>query len=267
MSFGFSAGDFIASIGLIKNVIEALKDARGSVAEVEALLSTLKSLQQAVLASEFVNWQCGLVEMDDGASLVAKAVKSSIEKQRRYCDEILDGFIKSLKPCDEAFRKPGGSSLVQQARKITWLFRKDDALQTDRNLARHLVALEMYCKMLSNLQSAGIQKISSATLSNVLDIRANVTTILSVIRPRKCIPAGLGYSWEAKSSLSDTVLLLDAIGRSVLLPMMLLISVEDLHGLLIIMYRNISGEKKIVRREYSLTDENTVSQTRSPMAF
>ncbi|KAL5316036.1 hypothetical protein ACEPPN_016910 [Leptodophora sp. 'Broadleaf-Isolate-01'] len=226
MSFGFSAGDFVASIVLISNVVRALDASTGSVAEVEALLSTLESLKQAIRTSAVVYPQCVLDDLNDDHSLVAKNIKSLIDDEHKHCDEILDSFIKSLKPYNEAFFRAGGSSLTRQARKITWLFRKTDAAQVNMNLTRHLTALEMYCTMLSDLQSAAIQKASSTTLSNILDIRGDVTTILSVIRPQRCIPAGLGYSWEATPALSDNVLLLDAIGRSVRLPIMLLGSVE-----------------------------------------
>ncbi|KAH9214726.1 hypothetical protein DL95DRAFT_461792 [Leptodontidium sp. 2 PMI_412] len=245
MSFGFSAGDFVASIVLISNVVRALDASTGSVAEVEALLSTLESLKQAIRTSAVVYLQCVLDDLNDDHSLVAKNIKGLIDDEHKHCDEILDSFIKSLKPYNEAFFRAGGSSLTRQARKITWLFRKTDAAQVNMNLTRHLTALEMYCTMFSDLQSAAIQKASSTTLSNILDIRGDVTTILSVIRPQRCIPAGLGYSWEATPALSDNVLLLDAIGRS------------DLHGLLVIMYRNIPGKQKIARREYNLTDKES----------
>lgn len=106
MSFGFSAGDFVASILLIKDVVQALDASTGAVTEVIALLSKLQSLKQAVLTSEYVYQECGVVDMNDGASLVAKTMRSSIEEERKRCDEILDSFIKSLKPYQDAFSSP-----------------------------------------------------------------------------------------------------------------------------------------------------------------
>ncbi|KAK0105720.1 hypothetical protein ONS95_004242 [Cadophora gregata] len=254
MSFGFSAGDFVASILLIKDVVQALNTSKGSVAEVAALLSTLESLQHAIITSEVVYKECGLFDLDDAASLVAKTLRTSIEAERNRCHEILVPFIYSVKPHHDVFLRPGWS-LIRQAKKITWLFREDDIAQVDRNLTKHLTAFQMFCQLLTQVHSQSILQTSSDILSKVIDLRAEVTSMSRVVQSLASIPSGIGNPWESSSALSDTVLLLDAIGRSVLLPMMLLGSVEDIHQLLVIMYRDIPGRKKILGREYTLTDE------------
>lgn len=58
MSFGFSVGDFVACILLIKNVAQALDSSSGSTAEVKAVVERLDSLQLAIISSEVVYQQC-----------------------------------------------------------------------------------------------------------------------------------------------------------------------------------------------------------------
>ena len=48
VGFGFSAGDFIAAVGLVANVTNALKDASGASAEYRSLVLELKSLEHVV---------------------------------------------------------------------------------------------------------------------------------------------------------------------------------------------------------------------------
>lgn len=74
MSFGYSVGDFVACIVLIKNVAEALDSSSGSMAEVKAVAQRLNSLQMAIISSELVYQQCGGIGMEFGA--VAKTMVS-----------------------------------------------------------------------------------------------------------------------------------------------------------------------------------------------
>ena len=79
---------------------------------------------------------------------------------------------------------------------------------------------------MNSMRAESILQTASTILSNVLDLRAQVASITDIIQPLHSIPATLGYPWEVRSALSDTVTLLDAIGRTVLLPWMLMGSIE-----------------------------------------
>ena len=48
VGFGFSAGDFIAAVGLVANVTKALKDVGGASEEYRSLVEELESLQRVV---------------------------------------------------------------------------------------------------------------------------------------------------------------------------------------------------------------------------
>ena len=249
MSFGFSAGDFLASISLITKVVKALNASTGSVAEVKTLSGTFDSLETDILTSEVVYKQFEEISGNDGISLVAINMRSSIERERQHCDKILESFMKTLKPYQDSFSESGSSKLVRHARKIGWLRRKDDVVGLDRSLTSHPTALDMYCKLLSqyvsqchvvyfrrskyaiSLRAESLLQTASTILSNVLDLRAQVASITNTIQPWNSTPSSLGYTWEVRSALSNTVTLLDAISRTVLLPWMLMGSIEvsELH--------------------------------------
>lgn len=57
-------------------------------------------------------------------------------------------------------------------------------------------------------------------LMNVTELKEHVINLSSVVQESsRPIPAGLGYAWGTSPTLTENVLLLDATGRSLLLPM------------------------------------------------
>jgi hypothetical protein len=57
-------------------------------------------------------------------------------------------------------------------------------------------------------------------MASVSELKENVNTLSRGIQgSSQSIPAGLGYAWGTSPTLTENVLLLDATGRSLLLPM------------------------------------------------
>jgi hypothetical protein len=119
-------------------------------------------------------------------------------------------------------------ALVRHVRKIMWLSRKADIAKLERDLSGHLNSLQMYAAALCQLYFTANTKIVSSTeskvdsiLSNMTDLRAEVTTIFAGSSRRL---TGVGNIWEGASAQLDIVILHDAVGRTVPLPMMLLSS-------------------------------------------
>ncbi len=54
-TFGFSVGDFVAGINLVRELIKALEDSAGSSAEYLALIKELYSLERALLEVKHLN--------------------------------------------------------------------------------------------------------------------------------------------------------------------------------------------------------------------
>ena len=62
-------------------------------------------------------------------------------------------------------------------------------------------------------------------IANVSELKENVNTLSKTIRGgSQSIPPGLGYAWGTSPTLMENVLLLDATGRSLLLPMPFMVS-------------------------------------------
>jgi hypothetical protein len=59
-----------------------------------------------------------------------------------------------------------------------------------------------------------------AILASVSELKENVNKLSNGIQGGgQSIPAGLGYAWGTSPTVAENVLLLDATGRSLLLPM------------------------------------------------
>ncbi len=149
MSFGFSVGDFVACIVLIKDVADALDSSTGSASEVKELSDMLNSLKQALVSSELVYRQYMSIDIGDETKVVANIMIDGICSERQRCIEILDTFNKSLMPYKEAFIKGRGLTIVRQARKITWLFRKDGVDRLRRSIKERLEVLNVWAASLS----------------------------------------------------------------------------------------------------------------------
>jgi hypothetical protein len=123
MSFGFSVGGFVACLLLIKDVTESLNSSTGSVSDFSNLLRSLKSLEQALVASQIVYDQWQALEAtsqfkrsagyDEWNTIRAQAMQSDTR-----------WLPKLLKPYTDAFIKGRGMSLVRQMRSSRGFFAK-----------------------------------------------------------------------------------------------------------------------------------------------
>jgi hypothetical protein len=234
MSFGFSVGDFVACLTLIKDIADALNDSTGSKADFKALLGTLKSLENAFKLCQLVYYQCEELHVEPQVQIKAGAIRQELLNEHQKCKNILEAFVGSLSPYTDAFvdERSKAVALVRHVRKIMWLSRKADIAKLERDLSGHLDSLQMYAAALCQLYLTANTKIVSSTeskvdsiLSNMTDLRAEVTTIFAGIQicsSRRL--TGVGNMWEGASAQLDIVILHDAIGRTVPLPMMLLSS-------------------------------------------
>lgn len=262
-TFGFSVGDFIAFLGVVKDVTKALKESSGSASEYRGLIQTLESLDQALTISGLVYLQWQSLPATAGYRKSSQAMINGMLFHRQQCKELIDGFLTSTKSYGNAFLGPFpgyGSGVKKNFRKITWLFQKDKVFKLELNLQRHLKALQIYSDGLFQSQmGTNAAKVSSdigRILSNIADVHTEVSTISTALQTWQRPVASLGYSWEDNSSLAQSVVLFDAIGRNLNLPLMFFSSPKVFHDLLYIMYRGIPGSKKIMRREYTITEEN-----------
>jgi hypothetical protein len=234
MSFGFSVGDFVACLSLIKDISDALNNSTGSKADFKAFFATLKSLENAFKICQLVYQQCEEPHVEPEVQMQAGTIRQALLDEHQSCRNILETFVGSLSSYTAAFvdDKSKATALVRHMHKITWSSRKADVANLERNLRGHLDSLQMCAAALCQLYLTANTKIVTSTeskvdsiLSNMTDLRAEVTTMFSGVqisnsRHRR----GVGNIWEGASSQLDIVILNDAIGRTVPLPIMLLSS-------------------------------------------
>jgi hypothetical protein len=234
MSFGFSVGDFVACLSLIKDISDALNDSTGSKADFKALLGTLKSLESAFKLCQLVYLQCEEPHVEAQVQTKAGAIRRQLLEEHQKCKNILEAFFNSVSSYTDTFvdEKSKAVALVRHMRKITWLSRKAEVVNLERNLRGHLNSLQMYAAALCQLYLTANTKMATSTeskvdriISNMTDLRAEVTTIFADVQignSRRL--RGIGNVWEGASAQLDIVILHDAIGRTVPLPIMLLSS-------------------------------------------
>ncbi|KAG4438868.1 hypothetical protein IFR05_005657 [Cadophora sp. M221] len=252
MSFGWSVGDVVACLKLIKDVSEALNSSTGSVSDFTSLMFTLQSLEHTLVISEVLYQQGLAFHLPDQHKENAKLMTDAIRREHECCKILLGSFIQSLKPYSNAFVRGSSMGLVRHARKLTWMMRKDDILKLERDLNIHMKSLQVSTNGLFHIQLTSNTQSTGDILSNIISMRSEITTMVNSMQAAMVqIPSSIGNPWE----YNETVILHDAIGRKVPLPMMLLDSPENLHQLLSFMYQGIHGRRKILRKEYTLSDE------------
>jgi hypothetical protein len=143
-TFGFSVGDFVTCLQLIREVAQALSDSKGSASEYQCLFQTLVSLNQSLAASEviYLQWNTeatNLVYKKNGAAMI-----NGMLFERQKCKQLIEDFLKASQPYTDAFVHQHGKAVVRNWRKVAWLFQKDEVTKLEKELQRHLQALRIY---------------------------------------------------------------------------------------------------------------------------
>ena len=151
MSFGFSFGDFVAGISLLKSLIDALNGTYGAKAEYRGLLAELYCLERALLAIKEVEVQEASSEYD------------ATQQAVRGCRECIDRFI--LKVATYQSLTAGKSSIRDQVRKIMWAqCRKEDLHKFKEDLSIYVSAINV---LLSTLQLSYSKQASLTTAASI----------------------------------------------------------------------------------------------------
>lgn len=161
--------------------------------------------------------------------------------------ESLTSFLQFLKPYKESLLNGYGIGIRKHTRKVTWLLRRDEITHIQGVLNGHLKALSIYdgafpqyvdylerysvlADLRYRLRAASTASNGTQILTAITDVKSYIGLIFKRLETLPPISKFLGYPWE--SSAQDTVLLHDAIGRRILLPIMLMGSKRVGRGLL-----------------------------------
>lgn len=154
--FGFSAGDFVATIGLVKDAIKALNDTSGARPAYQRLRSELLNLDDALT-------QVQSLEVD-ATQLSQKAALQAVVAQ---CHESINRFLAR----NAKFQNTLGQTSSSRARwrstlhKVQWALLKDDSIEALRaELAGHTTTINL----IVNLIQAATLKINIDAVDNFL---------------------------------------------------------------------------------------------------
>jgi hypothetical protein len=134
--FGFSFGDFIAGICLLKDVVAAFSDTKGARASYQELSRELSSLQSAL---EGIRDQT----YDQSHPHHGVAITEALER----CQRCIDEFVKRLSKSKSILASSGSSkwsrsSFERHIRKIEWaVCKQTDVHQFRKEIQIHKMAI------------------------------------------------------------------------------------------------------------------------------
>jgi chromosome segregation ATPase len=120
LGFGFSVGDFIAGIQLVRDVISSLQSSAGSALEYQTLIAELFTLERALLEVKALRYEdCDATQLD--------ALKCAATQ----CQSTIDKFLAKVKKYQPSLNAQGSSSKVKDSlRKIQWALCEKADLET-----------------------------------------------------------------------------------------------------------------------------------------
>ncbi|KAI4194804.1 MAG: hypothetical protein LQ348_002563 [Seirophora lacunosa] len=136
--FGFSVGDLVLGLKLIKQSIEALEDTKGSSADYQALSLEIDSLKDGLEAVEDLR----LDQRLGAKSKACVAVQDAVSR----CQRCIDVFLSTITKYQPWLRTvdPSGSAWKANLKKIQWaLCKKDDVSRFRAQLERHSSSISM----------------------------------------------------------------------------------------------------------------------------
>lgn len=133
-AFGFSAGDFITGIKLVKDIIKALSDSKGSSKEYQEVIAELRNLETAL---KLVKEQYNQTRPTGQRTALRQALED--------CHTIIDEFLMSIYKYNDHLLSGGSKNKWKDAlRKIQWHLCKTDELTSFRiRIASHVQSVDM----------------------------------------------------------------------------------------------------------------------------
>lgn len=147
MSFGFSAGDFIAALELVATVIDALRESGGVTSEYREIVRQLYSPGSTSSLFALIRVKRLDVDPAQNAELI------SLQQAAAQCQRTIDNFWKKVQKYQRHLRAGGSSSRLKDGwMKIQWaVCKKEDLARFKADLVGHtesiqllLTAMQMY---------------------------------------------------------------------------------------------------------------------------
>ena len=137
ISFG-SVGDIISICLLVKDLVAALDESKGSAAEYKEVRLELRALERALLEVEVLSRsQASTVKLN---ALYATARKAALD-----CRQPVEAFLDRIKKYDPSFGAGASRNIVRNtAMKIRWqLSQKDEVTRIRAEIIAHSSSINM----------------------------------------------------------------------------------------------------------------------------
>jgi hypothetical protein len=133
-AFGFSVGDFINGIVLIKDLIQALQESSGSSEEFVEVIKELYSLEKALI-------EVNTLQFSSEESIQHAALLQTISQ----CRSSIDTFIAGISKYQPHLRIGGSSEYcISILRKIQWrLCKRDELIRFRSEIAFHVESIQL----------------------------------------------------------------------------------------------------------------------------
>ncbi|KAE9403018.1 hypothetical protein BT96DRAFT_1017253 [Gymnopus androsaceus JB14] len=260
LSFG-SVGDFIAVIQLLNGVREALCDSTGSSAEYQALIidldvfsDILHAVQRAFSSANHFSPSTSLINAH------RQAVQSSYE--------LLKDIHKKIRKYQHTLGNGGSGSVMRDSwRKVGWaLFKKPELVEMRRKVMDQVEILNILVSIPSREDACQQQEKFITLESSVRELPVSIrdfgqdqhNTLVEVLRCINKLPTALGYTWEGGLGPSQRpVILTDALGQILRLPIELCESWELFDGIMKLYFKQRAGSQYVQRGDYVVTLTST----------
>ncbi|KAI9864391.1 MAG: hypothetical protein M1813_003311 [Trichoglossum hirsutum] len=170
-AFGFSIGDFISAIDLIRKVVKALKDTGGASWEYQHVVVELKGLEKALRRLE---------ALEPSKSNIDQV--NAIRGMALSCQLPLQAFLSKLETYESSIGPSAPRSFGGSARKAEWAVfmteevKKLRALVVAKGVSINLLLATHCSETLSEMESRARGEHSNL-LSRVIDLRAGVNDV------------------------------------------------------------------------------------------
>ncbi|KAF8967526.1 hypothetical protein BDZ97DRAFT_2073568 [Flammula alnicola] len=234
-----SFGDIVAAATLALSIYKALNDSTGSSYEYQCLISEVRSFHHALL---FVG---DVIRATPSNETVAQDIKV----EAAMCLKLLENFWDRIKSYQKAL---GGGGRNSSWRKIGWgLFKANEVAEFRQKLSQRKQNLTVF------LSGLGIF-LTSYHADGIREALASITTTTKeILTIQKQLPPSLGYGRE------NAVILIDAFGKQMTLPMEFCYSPDKLHDLLMGHFKGKIGHDYVMQHEYSISSEDGKSVVES----
>ncbi|KAN0111055.1 hypothetical protein V8E51_007442 [Hyaloscypha variabilis] len=234
--FGFSIGDFVTGIGLIRDVIECLQASSSSTARYQSLMSELFTLERALL--EVKKLAIGDEQTTPPERLALEALHGALRLAAVQCQDTISRLLGKVKKYDRHLSKNGSGSKWKDAlRKVQWAILTDKDLEESRAEIRgHATSITMLLTV-TQLETMRLQSQKSRNDQ------------MSIVRP----PSFRFTEYE------EPIVFVDAFGKQTRFHPDFVYSPAILESWLKHRFKEV-GYEKILNGEYALEDMKTKRQ-------